>query len=190
VIELLQNNPRTRVKEAAAMALGTSGHRRAYPVLLEVFRKGRDTYVVEALAALGDPRAEPVLLAVLREEHAPLRAGDRLALIEALGKLGTERSVPRLIPELEHPEPVIRLTAARILGRLGDRRALEPLATCAEDFYRVVREACTEAQKRVAARNSAAAKGHESSRAQPPREGKPPGGRRPAPPAPTSRRSR
>ena len=40
----------------------------------------------------------------------------------------------------------LRMTAARVLARVGDRRALEPLAACAEDFYRVVRQACRAAR--------------------------------------------
>ncbi len=37
--------------------------------------------------------------------------------------------VPTLVRSLSSPEPWVRLDAARVLGRIGDRRAIEPLLT-------------------------------------------------------------
>ncbi len=148
VIKRLRD-PEPEVRAAAAAALARSHDAKAFPALLAAFRKSRETYLVEAFGVLGDRRAELPLLALLREEYSPLRAGARLAVIEALGRVGSTRSVERLLPELEHPEPAIRLTAATVLGRLGDRRALGPLRVCAQDFYRAVRDACLAAAARL-----------------------------------------
>lgn len=142
-----------RIRGAAAAALARSRSLKAWPALLAAFRRSREVHLVEAMGRLGDPQAERVLLGLLREEHAPLQAGERLAAIEALARVGTNAATERLLPELEHPEPAIRRGAALALARLGDRRAATPLAVCAEDFYRAVRTACAEARAQVLARD-------------------------------------
>jgi HEAT repeat protein len=146
---LLLTDPAPRLRAVAALALARLGGPTVYDALLGGFRKSRESYLIEAFAVLGDPRAEKVLLALLREEHSPLRSGERLAVIEALERLGTKASIDRLVLELEHPEPALRLAAARVLYRVGDRRALDGLAACAEDFYQVVRQACAAARRRI-----------------------------------------
>lgn len=149
---LLLGDPSVHVRAAAALALAHTKGARVYPELLKRFRKSRQSYLIEAFGVLADPRAEKVLLAVLREDHSRLRVGQRLAILEGLEKLATGAALDKLVTELEHPEPALRLAAARILARIGDRRALDPLATCAEDFYRVVRRGCVAAQKAIGKR--------------------------------------
>lgn len=146
------------VRAAAAAALARSRHDKAYPALLEAFRRSREPHLVEAFGTLGDPRAERVLLALLREEQDLLASGERLLVVEALGRLATAAVTERLVGELEHPEPALRRGAAQVLGRLGDGRAAGPLAVCAEDFYLAVRRACAEALAAVKARQSARAR--------------------------------
>jgi len=146
---LLLGDPVVQVRAAAALALARSKVAQAYPELLKRFRQSRQSYLIEAFAALADPRAEKVLLALLREDHSPLRVGQRLAVIEGLEKLATKAAIGKVVLELEHPEPALRLAAARVLARVGDRRALGPLAACSEDFYRVVRRGCAAAHKAI-----------------------------------------
>lgn len=146
---LMLGDPVVKVRAAAALALARTKGETVYPLLLKRFRKSRQSYLIEAFALLGDPRAEKVLLAVLREEHSPLRVGQRLAVVEALDKLATKASINKLVTELAHPEPALRLAAARVLARVGDRRALDGLAACAQDFYQVVRRGCAAAQKSI-----------------------------------------
>jgi HEAT repeat protein len=148
-LNLLLGDPSVQVRAAAALALARTQGERVYPELLKRFRQSRQSYLIEAFAVLADPRAEKVLLAVLREEHSRLRVGQRLAVLEGLEKLATKAAVDKLVSELEHPEPALRLAAARILARVGDRRALDPLAACAEDFYRVVRRSCIAARAAI-----------------------------------------
>ncbi len=146
---LLLGDPVVKVRAAAALALARKKGPGTYDALLKKFRQSRQSYLVAAFAVLGDPRAEKVLLALLREEHSPLRVGERLAVLEALETLATRASVEKLILELEHTEPSLRLAAARVLSRVGDRRAEDGLAACAQDFYRVVRRSCIAARKSV-----------------------------------------
>jgi HEAT repeat protein len=146
---LLLGDPVVHVRAAAALALARSKVPGAYAELLKRFRQSRQSYLIEAFALLEDPRAEKVLLALLREEHSPLRVGQRLAVLEALERLATKAAIDRLVLELEHPEPALRLVAARVLARVGDRRALGGLAACAEDFYQVVRQGCATAREAI-----------------------------------------
>lgn len=148
-LNLLLGDPSVQVRAAAALALARTKGEQAYPELLKRFRRSRQSYLIEAFAVLADPRAEKVLLAVLREDHSRLQVGQRLAVLEGLEKLATKAAVDKLVSELEHPEPALRLAAARILARVGDRRALDPLAACAEDFYRVVRRSCVAARAAI-----------------------------------------
>lgn len=148
-LTLLLADPVLGVRGAAALALAKSKVPGTYEVLLKRFRQSRQSYLIEAFTQLGDPRTEKVLIALLREEHSPLQVGQRLAVIEALEKLATRASMDKLVLELEHPEPAIRLAAARVLARVGDRRALDGLAACAQDFYRVVRRGCVAARKAI-----------------------------------------
>jgi len=142
----LLGDPVVQVRAAAALALARSKGNGVYGVLLKRFRQSRQAYLIEAFVRLADPRTEKVLLALLREEHSPLQVGQRLAVLEALEKLATKAAIDKLVVELEHPEPALRLAAARVLARVGDRRALDGLAACAEDFYRVVRDGCRAAR--------------------------------------------
>ena len=137
------------VRRRAADALSRSKDPRVYDALLASFRKSREAHLVEAFGRLADPRAERLLNGLLREEHTPLQSGDRLLVIEALERIGTKQSVERLLRDLDHPEPALRLATAKALARIGDRRALDPLAVCAQDFYRAVREACRDARSEI-----------------------------------------
>jgi HEAT repeat protein len=75
---------------------------------------------VEALDKLGDDRAVKPLAALLADKDSNLRSTAR----EALVKL---EAVDVLIEALKQSNPVARIEAARALGRLGDRKAIEPL---------------------------------------------------------------
>ncbi len=51
----------------------------------------------------------------------------KLAAIETLGILGDREIVPDLIKELEDKDPTVRIRTVEALGRLGDKRAIEPI---------------------------------------------------------------
>jgi bilin biosynthesis protein len=51
---------------------------------------------------------------------------------DVLIKLG-EQSIGPLITALNHPNPEIKMQAARILGRMGDKRGLNPLIQALKD---------------------------------------------------------
>lgn len=67
---------------------------------------------------------------------------------QALERVGDGRSVPPLIEMLRATNPLLRIGAARALGAIGDRRALEPLSSMpAEDSE--VCEAASHAIERI-----------------------------------------
>ena len=144
-----------KIREDVAQALGCLGDARAVEPLIAV-SEDKDQFVAEAAAEalekLGDLRAVEPLIAMLK--HKGRYAAEAAA--QALGELGDRRAVEPLIATLVEPrcienndeaesdsEPVrIRMStddrsvaeaAAKALGRLGDRRAVEPLIAVVKD---------------------------------------------------------
>jgi HEAT repeat protein len=72
----------------------------------------------------------------------------------ALGKLGSSISVDSLIMSLKNPDWYIRWGAADALGKIGDKRALEPLTRIKDDDDDDVRRAVNEAIEKIVANNS------------------------------------
>ncbi|MGV8040181.1 MAG: HEAT repeat domain-containing protein [Thermoanaerobaculaceae bacterium] len=82
----------------------------------------RRTRAAEVLEALGDTAAVDALGAALDDEDL----GVRTAASHALGALGTGRAVPPLLEALQRGG--IDVPVMQALAKLGDRRAIEPLA--------------------------------------------------------------
>jgi HEAT repeat protein len=129
-------------REAAARALGDIGSAKAVPDLIRTawWAETRSA-AIKALAAIGDPRAIDVLLSALSE---PEEQEAREAAIAGLTHIG-EPAVPALIDKLntrleEYPENHERALAAMILGRIGDRRAVDPLTRALDDPSKEVRK--------------------------------------------------
>ncbi len=109
------------VRARAVRALG----RLQDPALLEILSQKlsdkKEPVRFEAAFALGQleiPEAEPVLAAALDSEKSP---EVRARIVEALGKCGTEISVPTLTGLVASPEPPVAQAAALALGIMGYR---------------------------------------------------------------------
>lgn len=117
----LLNDPKTKTSgaEAAAIALGKTGDKRAFDPLMSLMDSSFPTAVRAAIAGLGDlgdPRAADRIFAL--KDGSPESA-------VALAKLKDPRAFDLLIELLkgqENSDDVVRA-----LGILGDRRAVEPL---------------------------------------------------------------
>ncbi|MEZ4730718.1 MAG: HEAT repeat domain-containing protein [Caldilineaceae bacterium] len=79
---------------------------------------------------------EACLLAFLENEQDPVTRSD-VAL--ALGYVGGERSVERLIGLLKDKEPMVVMEAAAALGRIGNQAAVPPLIEALQSDYANVR---------------------------------------------------
>jgi hypothetical protein len=132
----------------AAYELGFSGDpraRRALAVALEDRDETVRRLAVEALARLGDPAAVGPLVDRLEDAAGSVRQ----AAEEALAGFGTD-AVPALADEVvagarrRKPSPGL-LAAARVLGRIGDDRAVEPLALLLREGSPGARPAAAEA---------------------------------------------
>jgi len=129
-------------REAAALALGDIGSTKAVPDLIRAAWLPETREVaVEALAAIGDPRATGVLLSALSDQEEPEA---QKAAIYGLMNIG-EPAVPALIDMLkisfkEYSQNHERALAAMILGKIGDRRAIDPLTRALDDPSAEVRK--------------------------------------------------
>jgi hypothetical protein len=104
-----------------------------------------------ALAARSDPAALPVLMALALSDRS--EEGERLRAIEALAGLpgsGVRQALVSLLADVR-----LRAPAARALGRLGDRRAVSPLAAALrQERYLPAREAEARALLRLGDRRA------------------------------------
>lgn len=128
---LLLDDPDMGVRQQAAWALGEIGEPRAVEVLIHALHVP-DLQVRQiagkALAQIGDPRAVEPLINALMDAHSDVRSQAAFAL----NKLGAPAVEP-LIAALRHPNPAVRWSVARILGSIGDARALPELDRAARE---------------------------------------------------------
>jgi len=120
ITNVLLDDLKIEVRQAAAKALGNTGHPAALPYLMEALHDSYWWY---------------------EREYA---ASDLLSAIE---KMGTA-AVDPLIKALQDKEGTVRKFAASLLGRLGDPRAIEPLGMALYDLHHEVGKASAEALAR------------------------------------------
>lgn len=123
ITTVLLDDPKIEVRQAAAQALGNTGHPAALPYLMEALHDSFWWY---------------------EREYA---ASDLLAAIEKMGVA----AVDPLIETLQAKEGTVRKFAAVLLGRLGDRRAIEPLGMALYDLHHEVGKVSVEALARFGA---------------------------------------
>jgi HEAT repeat protein len=118
------SDPNRSVQCSAIHALGTLKDESAVPALInKVGHIGWLLYdpAVRALVLTGRASFTPAL-AAYKGNH-PYK--HELAIV--LGRVGDARAVPDLIKGLSDPRELVVLRSAEALGRLGDRRAVQPL---------------------------------------------------------------
>ncbi|MCK5797726.1 MAG: HEAT repeat domain-containing protein, partial [Deltaproteobacteria bacterium] len=135
------------LRAGAARCLGRLRLRSAVPGLLAALGREPQVALLQALAAIGDRRATDAVLALLREDHPASREGERVEIIDALGRLGDPRAASVLERELAHPAWRVRWAAALALRRAGRSRSIGSLRVCEEDYYARVRAACRDARQ-------------------------------------------
>jgi HEAT repeat protein len=116
ITNVLLDDLKIEVRQAAAKALGNTGHPAALPYLMEALHDSYWWY---------------------EREHA---AGDLLLAIEKMENAAVEP----LIEALQDKEGTVRKFAATLLGKLGDPRAIEPLGMTLYDLHHDVAKASAE----------------------------------------------
>jgi len=117
ITNILLDDPKIEVRQAAAKALGNTQHSKALPYLMEALRDPFWWYERE------------------------VQAGDLLTAIERMGAPAVEP----LIKALKDSEGAVRRYAALVLGRIGDARAVEPLGMALYDLHHDVGKVSAEA---------------------------------------------
>jgi HEAT repeat protein len=117
ITTILLDDPKIEVRQAAAKALGNTGHPAALPYLMEALHDSFWWYERE------------------------VAAGDLLSAIEKMGASAVEP----LIKALRDKEGTVRKFAATLLGSIGDRRAIEPLGAALYDMHHDVGEMSAQA---------------------------------------------
>jgi len=113
---------------------------------------------VQTLTEIGDKQAIPLLVTLVDyREHVLNAAIDALEGINPNWRQLQEarKSVPALLTALKENDSSVRRAAAKMLGEIGDERAVEPLLIALEDKSDTVREAATEALKKTRSSESA-----------------------------------
>ena len=128
------NAPNRETRRLAAIALGMTGDPRAVEPLIESARgggfdtatqegRGQRRRMFQAMGIVGE-----VMVAPLIELLASGDPGIAGFAADALVQMGREAVGPLADALGSHPELKVRVLAARLLGRLGDREAVEPLS--------------------------------------------------------------
>ena len=120
ITNVLLDDPKIEVRQAAAKALGNTEHPAALPYLMEALHDSYWWYEREYAA---------------------------VDLLQAIEKMRAA-AVDPLIKALENKEGTVRKFAATLLGKLGDRRAIEPLSMALYDLHHDVGSASAEALAR------------------------------------------
>jgi HEAT repeat protein len=128
-------------RQAAAVALGRIGDRRATPALVAAL-EDTDLAVpaAGALARIGDARAFNALLALLGHDDGAIRQ----ASIAALNSIGHRDMPQRVLGLLDDANPLVRESAAKIAGYFGYQQCLQRVIDRCSDPSEAVRRAAVE----------------------------------------------
>lgn len=125
----------TGARRVAAQALGNTRSTEVVPALIQAAADPDDEVAeiaIRSLGRLGDPRAGDAVLSALQRAERDWESNLSLAIacVHTLGYIKEPRAVDTLIRVMDLPGAKTRdLTAAAAssLGRIGDKRAVEPL---------------------------------------------------------------
>ena len=92
---------------------------------MEARAQKRDKPAIEVLGKIGDERALETLHEYIESDADPAL---QTVTLRAVGEIGSEDSTQRAADRLVADEAKVRSAAARALGRIGDTRAIDPLA--------------------------------------------------------------
>lgn len=128
-------------RQAAAVALGRIGDRRATPALVAAL-EDRELAVVAAgaLARVGDSAAFEPLVRLLGDREPAIRQ----AAVAALNSIGDPRMPARVSALLADPDRTVRESALRIAGYFGYSQCLAEVLACCDDADDSVRRTAVE----------------------------------------------
>ena len=124
LLELLKHDD-ADVRCWSIWALAQTGSRQVVQPIVGALDHADCDVRISAAMALGELRAAeaaPALVAQLESQSGLLTR----CAADALEKIG-EEAVPVLVKALGHPQSQVRMWAARALGRIGSKEAVEPL---------------------------------------------------------------
>ena len=128
-------------RQAAAVALGRIGDRRATAALIEALHDPELAVpAAGALARIGDREAFDGLLALLGEPDPATRQ----AVIAALNSIGHPAMAEHMAVRLSDPDPLVRESAVRIAGYFGYPECIDQMLQCCHDPVESVRKAAIE----------------------------------------------
>jgi HEAT repeat protein len=128
-------------RQAAAVALGRIGDRRATPALIEALRDPELAVpAAGALARIGDREAFEGLLDLLGEPDPATRQ----SVIAALNSIGHPDMAARIAERLVDSDRLVRESALRIAGYFGYPECFEHVLQCCDDPAETVRRAAVE----------------------------------------------
>ena len=138
ILQSALHDPDPELGKAAAYLLGLRGELAVLPMLETMLQSAEYDWrlrAVQALAALNDERCgSPLVAALASGRGTPLHN----AAGQALSDLGIHAE-PALLQALHHPDNHVRWHAARLLGQIGDPRAVDVLVTGLWDTDQQVR---------------------------------------------------
>lgn len=114
------------LRYSAVRALGKLGDRRAIPFLIEALGDTASIVRLRAVESLANME-EPTLWVPISEMLADQSAGVRAVAARVLGEMHCLRAIDYLLPLLESDIESDVLETVRALGRIGSKKALEPL---------------------------------------------------------------
>jgi HEAT repeat protein len=129
------------VRQAAAVALGRIGDRRATPALVAALaNRELAVAVAGALARIGDASAFDALIGLVGDPDSSIRQ----ATIAALNSIGHADMPRHVLALINDDRPLARESAVRIAGYFGYEECFEPVIECCADASEAVRRAAVE----------------------------------------------
>ena len=117
------------MEEHCIEAFRRMGATEAFDVMHQQAQR-RNKAPIEALGKIGDDRALETLHPYIEGEDDP---GLQQVTIKAIGEIGSEDSTQHVADRLVAENEEVRSRAARALGKIGDTRAISPLADVLRD---------------------------------------------------------